>query len=137
MKSCRKNECGDGHRELVKYYSVVAGNKSVDSLVPLILDFMGAAASEERDKLFSMVCCDKTRGNGFKLKEGRFRLDTMRFFCNNGSEVLARVAQGGGGCPIPGKLKVRLDRSLSSLIMLHVSLFVTGDLDLIVFKGPF
>ena len=28
---------------------------------------------------FSRICCDKTRGNGFKIKERKFRLD-MSFF---------------------------------------------------------
>jgi len=37
-----------------------------------------AGCKKERDRFFIMVCCDRTRGNGFKWKEGRFRLDIRK-----------------------------------------------------------
>jgi len=43
-----------------------------------VLEARGAGSTDIQ--IFTRVCSDRTRGNGFKLKEGRFRLDIMKKF---------------------------------------------------------
>jgi len=40
--------------------------------------YLNGSYRKEEDRLFSRICGDKTRGNGFKLKDGRFRLDIKK-----------------------------------------------------------
>ena len=40
----------------------------------------GALQESWRGTFYKGACSDSTRGNGFKLKEGRFRLDTKKKF---------------------------------------------------------
>jgi len=37
--------------------------------------YLKGAYRKDGENIFSRAYCDRTRNNGFKLKEGRFRLD--------------------------------------------------------------
>jgi len=55
---------------------------------------------KKEGRVCSRVCCDRTRGNGARL---RFRLDIKeKFFYSKGSETVAQVAQRSGGFPVLG-----------------------------------
>ena len=42
--------------------------------------YLKGAYKKDGDKLFSRAACDRRRGNGFKLKESRFRLVIRKKF---------------------------------------------------------
>jgi len=69
-----------------------------------------------------------SRSNGFKLREGRFKLDIRKKFVSDGGETLERVAQRGSGGPIPRNIQGQVGRALSSLIYLKMSLLTAGGL---------
>lgn len=67
----------------------------------LLVTFYYLKGNFKRDKgrLFSRAFCNKTRGSGFKLKEGRYKEE---MFYEKRAEALQQVAQRGGGCLNPG-----------------------------------
>ena len=63
--------------------------------------YLKGAYKQEGDQLFTWSDSDRTRGNDFKLKEGRFRLVSRRFFYSEPGKARAQAAQRSCGCPIP------------------------------------
>jgi len=54
---------------------------------------------KDGENIFIRVCCNSTRSNGFKLKEGRFRLDIRKKA--EGGDTQEQIAQRGRGGPTP------------------------------------
>jgi len=76
--------------------------------------YLEGAYKKDGDKLFSRACWDRTRGNGFKLKEGRFRLDRRKkSFTMRMVKHWHRLPRDA---PSLETFKARLDRALSNLI---------------------
>ena len=72
---------------------------------------------KEGDRLLSRVCCNRTGGNYFKLKEGRFRLDIRKkFFTVRMVKHWIRLPRQVVDAPSLETFRVRLDHALSNLI---------------------
>jgi len=72
--------------------------------------YLTGAYKKDGDKLFSRACCNRTRGNSFKLKEliqTGYKEDS---FYDEGGQTLERVPQRGGRCHIPGNIQGQVGR---------------------------
>ena len=69
------------------------------------------------ERLFRRACSNRTRGNGFKLEEGRFRLDIRKkFFTVRVVRHWNRLPSEAVDAPSLEAFKARLDGALSNLV---------------------
>jgi len=45
-----------------------------------VFQYLKGAYKKNGDRLFIRACCNSTKGNGFELKQGRFRLEVRKEF---------------------------------------------------------
>ena len=82
-----------------------------------IFQYVKGAYKKDWDRLFSRACCNRTRCNGFKLKEGRFGLDLRKTFLTQRVERhWHRLPREVVDAPSLETFKARLDGALSNLI---------------------
>ena len=83
----------------------------------MAFQYLKGGYKKEEDRLFSRVCCDRTKRNGFKLKEGRFRLDIRKiFFTVRLLRHQNRLPRGVMDVLSLEAFKIRLDRALNNLM---------------------
>ncbi|KAK4815889.1 hypothetical protein QYF61_009940 [Mycteria americana] len=79
--------------------------------------YLKGAYRKDGDRVFSRACSDRTRSNGFKLKEGRFRLDIRKkCFMMRVVKHWDRLPGEVVDAPSLETFQVRLDGALSNLI---------------------
>ncbi|KAK4829503.1 hypothetical protein QYF61_005142 [Mycteria americana] len=79
--------------------------------------YLKGAYNKDGDRLFSRACSDRTGGDAFKLKKGRFGVDMRKeFFTMRVVKHWNGLPRESVGAPSLETFKVRLDRALSNLI---------------------
>jgi len=99
--------------------------------------YLKGAYKQEGEWLFMRVDSDRIRENGFKLRQGRFRLDIRRKFSTQ--RVVThwnRLPKEAVDAPSLETFKARLDVALGSLVWWLVTLHIAGGLKLDGHCGP-
>jgi len=89
--------------------------------------YLKGACKKAGEGLFTRVGSDRTRGDAFRLEEGRFRLDIRnKFFALRVMRHWHRLPREAVAAPSLETFKARLDSALSNLVWWKVSLTMPG-----------
>ena len=100
--------------------------------------YLKGAYKQEEEWLLTRMDSDRTRGNGFKLRQERFRLDVGRkFFTQRVVMHWNRLPKEVVDAPSLEAFKARLDVALGSLVWWLVTLHTAGGSKQDEHCGPF
>jgi len=92
--------------------------------------YLKGSCKKDEDRFSSRACSDRTRGDGFKLKEERFRQDVRKkLFTVRVVKPWQRLPREVVDSPSLETFKVRLDGAQSNLIQWKVLLPMAGGLE--------
>ena len=93
----------------------------------MAFQYLKGAYRKDGEELFAQSDNDRTRGNGFKLKEGRFRLEVRRkFFTQRVVRHWNRLPREVVDASSLEVFKARLDGAMINLVWWEVSLPMAG-----------
>jgi len=79
--------------------------------------YLKGAYRKDGENISSRACCDRTRSNGFKLRDGIFRLDVRKkFFTTRVVKHWNGLPRESVEAPSLGTCKARLEGALSSMV---------------------
>ena len=82
--------------------------------------YLKGGSKKEGNRLISRVCCNRTRGNGFKLNEWTFTSDTRKkFFTTRVVKQWNRLSRGVVGALSLETFRVRLEGGLWATCLSH------------------
>ena len=83
----------------------------------MAFQYLKGAYKQEGEQMFTRMDSDRTRGDGFKLRQERFRLDVRRkFYTQREMTHWNRLPKEAVDAPSLEALKARLDVALGSLV---------------------
>lgn len=96
----------------------------------MAFQYKKGASKKDGNRLFNRVCIDRTRGNDFQLKLGRFRSDKRKkCFTVRVVKHWDRLSREVVNAPSLEAFKIKLDRALISLIELKMPLLMAERLN--------